>query len=261
MKSEVTVLIPSYNPGRYLREAVESVFNQTMKNWELIIVDDASTDDSLSTIKDYMDDPRITIIRNPINMGQSKTQNVGLQYVKTPFFIMLDSDDWFFPDTLKTLMKESKNVSDDVALICGNVRRVYEDDSGKVIKEYVRKSENFESIYEYILSTNVPYPRFYRTAALKYIGGWPTDDPYEGRYLEDQRIDLRLLEHFKILWINKTLYNYRRHGSNMSENIQLMNEMIEWTVKDSLKRNGDKYNPVFEYRSGWLCVKDLNPKK
>jgi glycosyltransferase involved in cell wall biosynthesis len=262
MKSDVTVLIPSYNPGKYLRKAVDSVFKQTYKKWKLIIVDDASTDKSLSTIKKQLKDPRVQLIRNPINVGQSKTQNVGLQYVDTPFILMLDSDDWLFRDTLEILVNESKRVSDDVALICGNRRTVYEDEDGKIMYETFREyGRDFDDKYEFILSNYVPYPRFYRTSALRYVGGWPTDDPYEGRYLEDQRMDHRLIEHFKIHWINYMLYNYRQHSSNMSSNLAVMNEMKEWLVRDSLKRWGDHYEPVFDYESGWLILKELIPKK
>jgi hypothetical protein len=57
------------------------------------------------------------------------------------------------------------------------------------------------------------------------------------------------------------LYNYRRHASNMSDNLDVMNEMKEWLVRDSLKRWGDHYEPVFDYESGWLILKELIPKK
>ncbi|MFF2449439.1 glycosyltransferase family 2 protein [Neobacillus sp. NPDC058068] len=261
MKSYATVLIPSYNPGNYLRKAVDSVFKQTYEKWKLIIIDDASTDNSLSTIKDRLKDPRVKLIRNPINVGQSKAQNEGLKYVDTPFLLMLDSDDWLFRDTLQILVNESKRVSDDVALICGNKRIIYEDKDGKIIDERTREyGRDFDDKYEFILANYVPYPRFYRTAALRYVGGWPTDDPYEGRYLEDQRMDHRLIEHFKIHWIDYMLYNYRRHSSNTSSNLAIMNEMYEWLVLDSLKRWGDHYQPVFEYSHGWLLSKKLIPK-
>jgi glycosyltransferase involved in cell wall biosynthesis len=262
MYSEVTVLIPSFNPGGYLRYAVKSVFKQSYKNWKLLIVDDASTDNSLLTINDFLNDPRVRVIKNSVNMGQSKTQNNALQFVETPFILMLDSDDWLFPNTLKLLIKESRNISEDVALICGKKRTIYEENNGEI---YYKITDNygrsFDDKYEYLLSNYVPYPRFYRTSALRFVGGWPTDDPYEGRYLEDQRIIHRLIEHFKIHWINVELYNYRRHLNNMSNNLKLMNEMKIWLVNDSLKRWGNHYDPVFEYYNGWLLLKELLPKK
>ncbi|OLO37175.1 hypothetical protein BTR23_13655 [Alkalihalophilus pseudofirmus] len=262
MKVEITVLIPSYNPGRYLKKAVKSVFEQTYKHWKLIIVDDASTDNSLSNIKNYAKDPRVQILRNPINMGQSKTQNVGLKHVDTPFILMLDSDDWLFPNTLEILAKEAEKIPDDVALIFGNKKIIHEDKNGKIVKEEIRRfGRGFDEKYEFILANIVPYPRLYRTSALRFIGGWPTDDPYEGRYLEDQRMDHRLIEHFKFHWINELLYNYRRHTNNMSGNKDLMNEMKEWLVKDSLKRWGDHYKPVYKKMGGWIFVEKLIPKR
>lgn len=263
MPSDVTVLIPSYNPGAYLREAVKSVFEQIYDKWKLIIVDDASTDGSLRTIEDYLRDPRVTLIRNPVNLGQSKTQNRGLAAVDTPFMIMLDSDDWYFPHTLEVVVNESKKVPDDVALICGNKVFVFFDEHGNKVKERRREyGFHFDNPYDYLLKNYVPYPRFYRTSALLKVGGWPTDDPYEGRYLEDQRMDTLLLRnHFRIHWINHMLYNYRRHVNNMSGNLKLMNEMIEWNVRDTLKKYGDQYEPVFYYDYGWIKVKELILKK
>ena len=259
--ADVTILIPSFNPGKYLREAVESVFQQTYQNWKLIIVDDASTDNSLDSVNDLVKDPRVRVIRNPVNLGQSRTQNAGLEHVDTPFILMLDSDDWLFPYTVEILVEESKHITDDVALICGNKRIIYEDEEGNIIKKTTRESgRDFDDKYEFILANYIPYPRFYRTAALRKVGGWPTDDPYEGRYLEDQRMDHKLIEFYKIHWIDHMLYNYRRHTNNMSSKINLMNEMYEWLVKDSLERWGDYYLPVFEYSWGWLKLKELIQK-
>lgn len=262
MTAEVTVITPVYNAGRYLRHAVESVFKQTYPHWKMIIVDDASTDDGLSTIKDLVEDSRVSVIQNPYNVGQSKTQNVALQYVNTPYILMLDSDDWLNPDTIEILVSEAKRVPLNVALICGNKRIIYEDQNGNVVKEETRKRQHtFENKYKFILANYVPYPRFYRTSALRYVGGWPTDDPYEGRYLEDQRMDHRLIEHFKIHWVDHVLYNYRRHENSTSTNLELMNEMIEWNIRYSLKRWGNYYKPVFKYSHGWLLLKGLKKRR
>ncbi|KSU84882.1 Glycosyltransferase involved in cell wall bisynthesis [Fictibacillus enclensis] len=264
MDEKVTVLIPSYNPGKYLRNAVESVMNQTYQGWKMVIVDDASTDDSLSTIQDYLSDPRIILIKNKQNLGQSKTQNVGLEQIDTRFTMMLDSDDWFFPDTLEILMNEAERVPDEVGLICGKKTIVIENEDGEVLYKILDiKGRSFDDPYEFLLENFIPYPRFYRTSALKKVGGWPTDDPYEGRYLEDRRMDVLLIKDYKIHWIDKMLYNYRKHINNVTVNKKaILNEMIKWNIHYALNKWGNKFEPQFSInKNGWVELSSLIPKE
>ncbi|MCF6409171.1 glycosyltransferase family 2 protein [Pseudalkalibacillus salsuginis] len=260
-KSEVTVLTASFNPGEYLRTAVDSVRKQTYKEWRHVIVDDASEDDSLSSIIDHLDDPRVTLIKNEQNLGQSRSQNMGLSHVETPFILMLDSDDWLFDYTIEKLLDEANKVSEDVALICGNKEVVF-DYGGKILGKYQDKwGRSFEDRYEFLLANYVPYPRFYRTSALRKVGGWPTDDPYEGRYLEDRRMDVRLIEHYKIHWIDEMLYNYRKHTDSLTNHIDPINEMIEWNIRDALKRWKSRYEPVFRMNNGTKELASLEKRK
>jgi glycosyltransferase involved in cell wall biosynthesis len=259
----ITVLIPFYNPGKYLKEAVESVFNQTFQDWKLVLVNDASTDKSELSIKEYLRDPRVTLIRNNTNLGQSKTQNAGLNIIDTPYILMLDSDDWFFPYTIEVLLNEAEKVSADVALICGNLTKVFEDKDGNIIKKQeMLGGKTFDDHYEFLLANYIPYPRLYRTSALKSVGGWPIDDPYEGRYLEDRRMDVLLIEKYKIHWVNQMLYNYRKHTSNATvKHKRILNKMISWNIHYALKRWGNKYKPKFKRDSdGWKRLVKLKSK-
>ena len=77
----VSVIMPTYNCGRYIREAVESVKHQQVE-WELIIIDDASTDDTEKKIEDYEKDKRIHYIRNSKNEGVAKSRNQGCKCAK-----------------------------------------------------------------------------------------------------------------------------------------------------------------------------------
>ncbi|WLD94940.1 glycosyltransferase family 2 protein [Alkalihalobacillus sp. AL-G] len=258
-KSEVTVLTASYNPGSFLKQAIDSVRSQTYSGWRHIIIDDASTDDSLSLISDHLQDPRVLLLRNKQNLGQSKAQNRGLEHVDTPYILMLDSDDWLFPYTIEVLLEETKKVSEDVALICGNKQVIYEY-GGKVLGQVSETwGQTFDDRYTFILANYVPYPRLYRTSALLKVGGWPTDDPYEGRYLEDRRMDVKLIEHYKIHWIDRMLYNYRKREDSLSAKFSQINDMIEWNIRDALKRWGDHYEPVFQIKNGTKKLERLNP--
>ncbi|KPV39875.1 hypothetical protein AN477_22305 [Alicyclobacillus ferrooxydans] len=260
--SVVTVVIPSYNPGGYLKEAVKSVFTQTYKNWRMIIVDDASSDGSIASIREYLRDPRIRVIRNKKNMGQTKSLNVALKHVHTPFIVQLDSDDWFLPHTLQTLVKETRNIGPNVALISGNIKLLWRAKGGNPSKSLVIKGRQFKDKYPFLLSNKSCWPRFYRTRALRAVGGWPTDGPYEGRYIEDLRILFKLIPRYRFKWIDKTLYVHRRHNKSMTHHTQKMKKTLYWLIDKTLRDWGDEYLPTYRLlRNGYPQLKSLVPKR
>lgn len=104
MASEVTVLMTVYNGRRFLRQAIESVLAQSYHDFEFLIVDDASTDDSLEIIKAYQD-PRISIIQNSLNHGQTASLNAGLRKARGEFIARIDADDVALPYWLEYQMR------------------------------------------------------------------------------------------------------------------------------------------------------------
>lgn len=225
-----------------------------------MIVDDCSTDDSLKYAEKLLGDSRITIIRNQINLGQSRTQNIGLRTVDTPFVIQLDADDWFMPNTLQVLMTEIKKLSQDTAVVYGNFFYIYQDNQGHVIRKTSEKGRTFKDAYDFLKYNRTVRPRFFRTDCLHKVGGWPTDDPFEGRYAEDRRILLRLIELYRFHWVNQPLYNYRRHFANKTNDKRRTREALEWVIRDTLIRWGNEYRPVFEVDTkGLKRFKGLTP--
>ncbi|WP_234117233.1 glycosyltransferase family 2 protein [Clostridium hydrogenum] len=262
MDNEITVVIPSYNPGKYLVKAIQSIYDQTYKDWKLIVVDDGSTDNSLELAKDLLNNPKIEVIKNTTNLGQSKTQNIALQAITTPYFVQLDSDDWFSPDAVETLLNEFKKQPEDVAVVSGNIMIINEESGylrshDNIPSTKIKKGRFFKDKYDYLLSNLSLWPRCFRTSAVKKVGGWPTDDSYEGRHMEDKMILYRLSEEYRFYWIDKVMYYHRRHDNNITNNLELYNELIETNVRKILKRWGDEYTPVFEISYGWKGVKEL----
>ncbi|MEM0994242.1 MAG: glycosyltransferase family 2 protein [Bacteroidota bacterium] len=98
MKPMISILTPAYNREKYIGEAIESVQIQAVKDWEMIIIDDGSTDQTVEIVKAYQaKDQRIILLQNPKNMGISATRNHGLKQVKGKYIAMLDSDDVCLP--------------------------------------------------------------------------------------------------------------------------------------------------------------------
>jgi len=240
MAEEVTIVIPFYNAEQYIEHAIDSVLKQTYPHWHLILVNDGSTDQSVMKIEHYLANPRITLIQNPRNMGQSFSLNKALEQVQTPFFTQLDGDDWFFPHTVEVLVKEAQKPDHQVAVLGGNAMVYVEDDSGIRKMTYLRKGIPYTNKYDFLLSNLSLWPRFYRTETVKSIGGWPDDGPDQGRMLEDKRMLYTLLTHnYTIHWLDQTLYNYRRHGRNLTNNIQMYGEAYEWLIRKTLKDWGN----------------------
>ena len=96
----VSVIMPSWNTAGYIMESVESVLNQTYKNWELIIVDDASTDGTVDLLK-QVNDPRVKVFVNEQNSGAAVTRNRAMREAKGDWIAFLDSDDLWSPTKLE----------------------------------------------------------------------------------------------------------------------------------------------------------------
>lgn len=96
----VSVIIPSYNHAHFLKDAIESVLHQTFQNFEIVVVDDASTDNTSKVIKEF-NDPRLHYIVHPKNMGLSATRNTGIKAATGDLIAFLDADDWFHPEKLE----------------------------------------------------------------------------------------------------------------------------------------------------------------
>ncbi|MEJ5259281.1 MAG: FkbM family methyltransferase [Anaerohalosphaeraceae bacterium] len=100
-----SLIMRNYNKGPYIRQAIESVLTQTISDWELIIVDDASTDNSVEIIESYLSDPRIRLIRHPVRRGASQAILTGAAAVRAEVFGELDSDDALLPTALERMLE------------------------------------------------------------------------------------------------------------------------------------------------------------
>lgn len=98
----ISIVIPVFNTEKYVGKAIESVQNQTYTNWELVLVDDCSKDESIAVCKAYaLKDPRINVISLSSNSGALAARNQGIRNAKGRFLCFLDSDDTFEPEKLK----------------------------------------------------------------------------------------------------------------------------------------------------------------
>ena len=135
--AELTVIIPVYNASPHLAEALESVRKQTDRDWTCICVDDGSTDASADILSRFASaDARFRIVRQT-NAGPSAARNHGLALLQSPWFLFMDSDDAFHPESFRTFLETAQATGADVVtagyscdpdrLSCAGTTQVYED--------------------------------------------------------------------------------------------------------------------------------------
>ena len=115
MKPVISIIIPNHNCSGYIADTLESVRTQTFKEWECIIIDDASTDDSLKIIGKFIKkDKRFRLIKNAKNIGISGARNKGLESANGEYIAFLDADDLYFPCALEALLFSAKSYDADI---------------------------------------------------------------------------------------------------------------------------------------------------
>ena len=108
MNELVSIIMPSYNTAQYISDSINSVLSQTYENWELIIVDDCSTDNSIEVIKAF-EDSRIILLKNQKNSGAALSRNYALREAKGKWIAFLDSDDIWLPNKLSDQIEYMEN--------------------------------------------------------------------------------------------------------------------------------------------------------
>ena len=127
----VSICIPSYNCGAFIGKTIQSVLNQTYQDFEIIVVDDCSTDNSEEVIKSFKD-PRIRFFRNEKNLGMVPNTNKAVRLARGEFVDILHPDDYYAPKMIETALKAFSE-NPDVGFTCSSYVVVDEDD--KIVTE------------------------------------------------------------------------------------------------------------------------------
>ncbi|MBL1232163.1 MAG: hypothetical protein CMD31_06210 [Flavobacteriales bacterium] len=218
MKTLVSIIIPCYNAKKYIAETIESVINQSYSNWELIIVNDGSTDNSATILNQFSEkDNRIQLI-NKSNSGVSDTRNKGLEVANGEFITFLDADDvWHITNLEKKVKFFTSTDYDVVYSYCQMI-----DEQSKPI-DRILKGENNLKIADFLsLKANyntAPSGIVFKKEVLYKIGGFDVNLSNNA----DQDVLIQSLANgFKIGVISEALWNYRIHPENMSKNVDLL---------------------------------------
>jgi glycosyltransferase involved in cell wall biosynthesis len=190
----------NYNNVRFIDQAVQSVVNQTFEDWELIIVDDASTDNSVEKIKTYLSDVRIRLIQHPQNRRYTAALKTGIANVKSDYFGILDSDDCLLLNAVETMYQQHIN----------------NPDCGLIYSQFVACDENLaptrlgfcKAIPAGKTNLDVNCVSHFKTFKLQdYLKTSGYDESV--LYAEDKDISYKLEEVTRLKFVNQPLYLYR----------------------------------------------------
>jgi glycosyltransferase involved in cell wall biosynthesis len=213
----VTVFIPVYNMAQYIGKALESLKAQTFQDFDILILDDASTDDLALALAAHAE-PRITLLKFEENSGVRKALNAGIALCETEFFVSIAADDWIEPTYLERALKEFQN---DPYLEFVASQTDFMDEAGNPLPQGANQVQIIER------AANKPREHWlgrlwhgnvyfgvgmYRTYALKEVGGFDT----EAGVLCDYDMYLKLLQRENIKIIEENLTHTRIHPGNSS---------------------------------------------
>ncbi len=218
----VSVLMTAFNREKYIREAIDSVLSSSYKNFELIIVDDRSSDDTLAIAREYAArDGRIKVFQNEVNLGDYPNRNKAASYASGKYLKYVDSDDLIYPHSLELLVS-SMEAFPDAAL---GIVSVYAQEE-KPFPFALEPGESYRQhffVEKRVLDIG-PGGLIFRTDRFREVGGFTGK-----RYIGDIEINLRLAAKWPIVRITSALVYWRRHegqefaaGHNLSGYLELM---------------------------------------
>lgn len=203
---KVSVYIPCFNYGHYVDEAIKSIIRQTMSDWELIIINDGSTDKTAHVIKKYSSHPNIKIITQE-NKGLNSTNNIALRLSSGKYIMRLDADDYLDENAL-LVMSNVLDRNPDIGLVYPDYYHI--DQNGNII-EIVRRKRIGDEVHILDLPAHGACTIF-RKDVLLQIGGYAEEFSCQDGY----EVWLKFINKHRPYNVNIPLFYYRQHSENLT---------------------------------------------
>lgn len=215
----ISVIVPNYNHAPYLRQRIDSILNQTYQDFELILLDDCSTDNSREVLESYRDNPHVShIVYNEINGGTPfKQWDKGIELAQGEWIWIAESDDWAEPEFLQTLMSAAKH-NPHCGLVYALARYVCEGKEMWKMKESgeIIAYEGSDFVKKRLVNANVIY-NVSMVLFKRELYTQVKPSLYEDmRLCGDWLFYAQLCSQTGVLEVNRVLSNYRVHPSNTS---------------------------------------------
>ena len=261
---KVSVIIPTYNSAQYIRKAVQSVFDQTYKDYEVIVVDDGSTDNTREIIKQY--EGRIKYFFQE-NKGSALARNQAIKLSQGELIAFLDSDDTWLPHKLKTQMNYLSE-HPDVALIHSNISFMQDNQLISFKKAIAERHKGFSIFGELYLGNFITTSTVVLSRDCLNSVGLFDEDLRQG---QDYDLWLRIAAKFRIGYQDIITTIYRIHDKNISKNairgkahdlaiLKKINSMCPELVNgiDIKKREKRHFDINYSLGYRYFCQYDLN---
>ena len=216
--SSIDVIVPCYRYAHFLRECVKSVLNQSGPSVRVVVIDDASPDNTAEVAAELAsEDSRVHVIRHVANKGHIATYNEGIEWVSAAYLLLLSADDYLLPGALERSVSLMES-HPEVGFTFGNAIVLEEGGEGKTTSGFVGKNSyrifGGPEFIELSASHNIVTTptAVVRTSLQRRLGGYRSDLPHSG----DLEMWLRLAAHASVGKFEACHAVYRRHSSNMS---------------------------------------------
>lgn len=226
----VSVVIPAYNGDRFIVEAVESVLQQTYQNFEIIVVDDGSTDCTAAVLKPYFD--RIRYVQQS-NQGVASARNRGLQLAEGELIAFLDQDDTFLPEKL-SLQVANFAANPQLGIVHSGWNITHESD------EIISAVQPWQGLPVLDLAAWVEWKPVFLGAMLFKRNWLERVGKFDDRFQQTNDVDLVLrlaLSGCEADWVKQTTVNYRQHENNTSKNVLQQVRELEALLDDFFGRS------------------------
>lgn len=205
----VSVIIPTFNAEKYISDTIISVQNQSYQNWEMLLVDDGSTDATQTIITSFLSDKRIQFYPLQQNFGPAKARNVGIDKAKGKYLTFLDADDIWFADFIEKSIKTAKDT---------NIPFVF--------SSYKRSNERLEFVYsDFIVPERVSYTDILKTNSISCLTAFIDVDFLGKKHMpeiykrQDMGLWLKYLKEIPFAYgIKETQAIYRIRENSLSRN-------------------------------------------
>ena len=256
MEELISIVLPVYNGEKYLRESIDSVLAQTYKNWELLIVDDCSTDSSAAIAKEYASkDRRIYYYRNENNLRLPRNLNKGFRLAKGDYLTWTSDDNKFKPTALEKMYDALKN-NQNAQFVFASCRVI--NSEGEEI-EYIMVDDKRK---KQIVGHNVVGACFmYTRKAYEEVGEYHPDFTL----VEDYDYWQRIYAKFNAVAISDILYEYRWHDGALTSTMK--KDTFNKTLEKMLLKNRSLFGKIdtesnyYFYQGLYNCRKNLDDKK
>ncbi len=244
---KVSVIMPAYNRERFIAESIRSVLAQSFEDYELIIIDDGSTDKTTEKASGFGHDPRIRIIKNEKNLGIAATRNRALSLARAPYIAPLDSDDvWLDREKLRKQV-EFLDENPDYAMLGGGIMHI--DIDSKPLKKVLFPI--YDSLIRNIILQYNPFAQstlLYRKSAALEAQGYST----EYKICDDYDLWLKIGNKHKFTNIPQVLSGYRIHGENITKKKRLT---VAREILEIVRKNSQKYpRPMLGIAKAYLRI-------